>query len=91
MEDHHTEKLAEVNSSIIFVGKIECLIHQKSNDESELHDSHEKSSIEDIHLIILLKLISVFVLFHESTIRNGIDIGTKFQDLKWLNRGILTS
>lgn len=52
MEDHDTEKLAEVYSSIIFVGKIECLIHQKGNDESELHHSHEESSIKDVHLIV---------------------------------------
>lgn len=52
MEDHHTEKLAKVYSSIIFVGKIKCLVHQKGNDEGELHDSHEQSSVKDVHLIV---------------------------------------
>lgn len=33
----------------------------------------------------------MFVGFHESAIGNGIDIGTKFQFLKWLDGGILVS
>jgi len=52
MEDHDTEKLAEVYSSIIFVGKIKRLVHQKGNDEGELHDSHEESSVKDVHLVV---------------------------------------
>lgn len=89
MEDHDTEELAEVYSSIIFVGKIKGLIDHKSCDESKLHHCHEKSSVKDVHLIVRFKFISAFVNFHEGTVRNSVDICSEFQLFKWFDRRIL--
>jgi len=74
MEDQHGEEQTEVDSSVVLVSQIEGVEDQEANDEGHLDYEHEECSVENIHLIVLLQLEFLLVLFHESTVANGVHV-----------------
>lgn len=78
MEDQNCEEQAEVDSGVVLVCQIEGIENQKANDKSHLDGKHKNSSVENIHLIVLLKLIFLLVLFHERAVTDGVHVGSQF-------------
>lgn len=77
MEDQHSEEEAEVDVHVILVGQVEGVEHQEANDECHLDGEHKDSSVENIHLIVLLQLELFLVFLHERAVANSVHVGSQ--------------
>lgn len=82
MQNEHSEQQAEVQGSAVLEADVEGFVEKNGPNESHLDHEHEHSSVENVDLVIVFQSVLLFVLLHESTIRNSVDVCSQFQFLR---------
>jgi hypothetical protein len=74
MEDQHGKEQAQVDGQVVLESKVKSIHGQDASNEGHLDYEKENCSIENIHLIVNLKLEFLLVSSHKSKVADGVHV-----------------